>query len=207
MHWSKYCLWEAVGVRPIIDGSCHKYHLCRDKVLSGQTRLLSLQKYACRDKHNFVARNTRLSRQNVSFVVTKITQVSSTTNIKISLTTNICRDKSFVATNILLSQQKTCFVVTNTCHDTHTLVETRQLLSRQKWYLWQLPPLITAWPCGSWPPVTRRDSVTARYVSKKVNMVLSVHRNRKVLLETGCTVHRLLHGYNPRFGVRVNWLK
>ena len=50
-----------------------------------------------------------------------------------------CREKTFVATNIILSrqntsilssQQKTCFVVTNTC------------LSRQKLYLWQLPPMV-----------------------------------------------------------------
>ena len=43
----------------ITDGSCQKYHFCRDK-----TRLLSRQKYACRDEH-FVATNT-------SFVATKV---------------------------------------------------------------------------------------------------------------------------------------
>ena len=44
-----------------------------------------------------------------------------------------CRDKRFVATSILLSRQKTCFVATNT---------STKVLSRQKLYLWQLPPII-----------------------------------------------------------------
>ena len=42
---------------------------------------------------------------------------------------------SFVATSMLLLWQKTCFVVTN------VFVATKPL-SRQKWYLWQLPPVI-----------------------------------------------------------------
>ena len=44
------------GKLSIIGGSCHKYHFCRDKI-----RLLSRQKYACRDK-TFVATNV-LPRQ------------------------------------------------------------------------------------------------------------------------------------------------
>ena len=53
----------------VIGGSCHKYHFCRHKsfvrvlCLSRlKTRLLSRQKYSCRDK-TFVATNTILSRQ------------------------------------------------------------------------------------------------------------------------------------------------
>ena len=42
---------------------------------------------------------------------------------------NFCYDKYFVATSILLLHQKMCFVATN-------------LLSWQKLYLWQLPPMI-----------------------------------------------------------------
>ena len=42
---------------------------------------------------------------------------------------NFCCDKYFVATSILLLHQKMCFVATN-------------LLSWQKLYLWQLPPMI-----------------------------------------------------------------
>ena len=47
------------GVNDIIGGSCHKYNFCHDK-----RRLLSRQKYACRDKM-FVATNTCLSRQKL----------------------------------------------------------------------------------------------------------------------------------------------
>ena len=42
----------------IIGGRCHKYHFCRDR-----KRILSRQKYVCRDKHNFVATKSVLSRQ------------------------------------------------------------------------------------------------------------------------------------------------
>ena len=83
--------------------SWQKY-ACRDKtfpvkirVCRDKTRLLSGQKYACRDK-TFFAANTCLSRQ--IFVATKV----------------FSRQKYFVATNIILS--------------------------RQKWYLWQLQPMI-----------------------------------------------------------------
>ena len=39
----------------IIGGSCHKYYFCR-----GKTRPLSRQKYACQDKHIFVATKLRI---------------------------------------------------------------------------------------------------------------------------------------------------
>ena len=82
------------------------------RVCRGKTRLLSRQKYACRDK-----------------VLPNILSLQFCCD-KSSVAT-----KSFVATNILLtsillSRQKTCFVVTNRC------------LSRQKLYLCQLPPMI-----------------------------------------------------------------
>ena len=72
------------------------------------------------------------------------------------VTTNICRDKSFVATkifcrdkhnffatklvrtSILLSRQKTKQKTTTT----KTCFVTRKHFSRQKSYLWQLPPMI-----------------------------------------------------------------
>ena len=51
----------------IIGGSCHKYHVCRDKhVCYDKTRLLSRQKYACYDQ-TFVATNI----QQTIFVATK----------------------------------------------------------------------------------------------------------------------------------------
>ena len=111
----------------------------------------------------FVTTSTCLLQQNTSFVVTKVCMLRET-----FVTTNICHDKSFVATNIillwqqthicydkymswqkfchdkdnfvtaktfvaasiLLLRQKTCFVATNAC------------LSWQKWYFWQLLPII-----------------------------------------------------------------
>ena len=77
-------LWGTIG------GSCHKYNFCRDKGFKhDKTLLLLRQKYACRDK-TFVTTNIFLclSRQNTSFVATKI----------------FCHNKhNFVATSILLS--------------------------------------------------------------------------------------------------------
>ena len=63
----------------------------------------------------------------------------------VSLATNICRNNSCVVTKICLSQQKFC-------HDKHTFVATKdvfchKLLSRQKWYLWHLPPMIPVSSC------------------------------------------------------------
>ena len=97
----------------IIGGNCHRNHFCRDK-----TRLLSRQKYACRDKHNFVS--LLLSRQNTSFfrdksmlVATKLLSRQKT-NITLSLQTYFCRDKRrvcftcFVATNTFLWRQNFC---------------------------------------------------------------------------------------------------
>jgi len=50
---------------------------------------------------------------------------------------NFCRDKSFITTNACLSQQN-IFVTSNK----HTFVMTKDVLSRQNWYLWQLPSMI-----------------------------------------------------------------
>jgi len=66
----------------IIAGICHRYHFCHDK-------------------HAFVAINTRLSRQNTSFVATK----------ECLSRPNLCRDvimftkQVFVATNVLSRQE------------------------------------------------------------------------------------------------------
>ena len=88
---------------PITGRSCHKYHFCHAKtfvmtnmcllqqthVCYDKTRLLSRQKYACRDKHVFVVANIILSRQKLwhgkhtfvttkdMFVVTKMILVSA----------------------------------------------------------------------------------------------------------------------------------
>ena len=100
-------------------------NICHDKHNVVATILLLSQKHAfCCDKYVFVATKICLSRQN------------------------FCHDKHlFVVTNIILSWQNICcdkhiFVMTKDvfCHDKHTSVGTK-LLSRQKWYLWQLPPM------------------------------------------------------------------
>ena len=91
----------------------------------------------------FVATNT--------FVATKDDKTFITTN------TCFCRDKhNFVATNIILSQQKFgrdkhAFVATKDvfCRDKHAA----KRLSRQKRYLWQLPPMIEN---NSWLWAVRR---------------------------------------------------
>ena len=72
--------------RPQVSFSSRQTRVCHDR-----TRLLSRQKYACRDKIMFVA-TKYLSRQ-----------------------TRVCRNKTF--------------------------------LSRQNWYLWQLPPVIVTELC------------------------------------------------------------
>ena len=76
--------------------------VCHDK-----TRLLSRQKYACRDKH-ILSRLAYFCREKHVFVASKI----------------------FFRTNIILSRQAYF------CRDK------RCILSQQKLYLWQLPPVI-----------------------------------------------------------------
>ena len=81
------------------------------------TKLLSRLAYFCATKDVFVVTKVSLLRQN------------------------FCRDKSFVATKICLLRQKFC-------RDKHTFVAIKDVfcrdkhVSRQKWYLWQLPPMI-----------------------------------------------------------------
>ena len=64
-HWVKERQAEGKKPKPIIGGSCHKYNFCRDK-----TRLLSRQKYVCRDKITFAV--TNICRDKRNFVATKI---------------------------------------------------------------------------------------------------------------------------------------
>ena len=72
-------LCGGVGGVGIIEGSCHKYHFCRDKsfcrVFRDKTRLLSRQKYEsiffCRDKRRSLSRQTHICRDNYVFVATK----------------------------------------------------------------------------------------------------------------------------------------
>ena len=71
----------------VIDGSCHKYHFCRDKHVFAATKLCLPRQNLCRDKIMFLATNTCLfCRDKIMFGVTNM----------------------FVATSILLSRRKTC---------------------------------------------------------------------------------------------------
>ena len=96
----------------IIGWSCHKHLFFLFSFCCDKTRLLSRQKYACRDKHisvaikrnfcvcrdklTFVATNTCFSRQNTSFVATKACLSRQIVCV--------CRDKYlFVATKMTLA--------------------------------------------------------------------------------------------------------
>ena len=92
-----------------------------------------------------------------SFVLTSILlyalgkpqHVFVATNIIFVTTNSIFWWQIFVMTNILLSQQKTCFVAT-------------KLLLWQKWYLWQLPPIIHTWSCP-WKYVENSKGLNPSY--------------------------------------------
>ena len=107
----------------------------------------------------FVATNTDnfvcTKRQHTSFFATKLCLLRQNFCCDKSFAagnnwTRVCRDKKyFVVTIIILSRHKFCrnthtFVATTKdvfCRDKYVFVAT-ELLSRQKWYLWQLPPMV-----------------------------------------------------------------
>ena len=103
--------------------------LCREKYFV----LLSRQKY--RDKGNFVktklaSTSILLSRQGFESESMLVADFLFFRDKQVNV---LSRQKYFVATSILLWRQKLCFVSTNT------------RLSRQKLFLWQLPPVISSW--------------------------------------------------------------
>ena len=123
----------------IIGGSCHKYHFCCNKTfvyfLSNKT---------------FVVTNTCLSRQNTSFVERKVCllrQNFSRDKLIFVMTKYFCRNKHvFVATKVSLSWQNFCYDII-VCFDIivccdKNMFATTKLLSGQRLYLWQLPPMI-----------------------------------------------------------------
>ena len=109
---------------PITGGSCHKYLFGRNK--------------------SFVVTNSCLSRQNMSFVTTKV-----------YLWQNLCRNKhNFITTKVLLQQAYFCrnkisFVMTEIClsrqtffHNKHVLVATnichkKTFVATKSLLLWQ----------------------------------------------------------------------
>ena len=76
----------------------------------------------CRDKHKY------LSLQKLFFCDKKYF-VIAINFVATKIESDSLLLETFVAVSILLSRLKTCFVATNTC------------LSRQKLYLWHLPPM------------------------------------------------------------------
>ena len=90
-------------------------------------------KIFCRDRHYFVATKTCLYNKT-----TKLPQVSF-----------LSRQKYFVATDIILSRQRHVCIIKRQSFVATSIQLLRQKtflatkhLSRQKWYLWQLPPRI-----------------------------------------------------------------
>ena len=114
--------------------------LLRQNISFVSTKACLLRQNFCRDKQVFVA-TTIFCHGKHTFVISRDKDVA--TNV-LSRQAYFCRDKQmFVATTIF-------------CHDKHTVVATKdsffvatnnvfvatKLLSRQKWYLWQLLPMV-----------------------------------------------------------------
>ena len=97
---------------------CHDKIVCHNKTFVGTNRCLSWQAYFCHDRRHVLSWQTCVCCDK-SFIAIK---KNSANKHKL-----FC-DKTY-ATGIILSQQKVCFVTT-------------KLLSWQKLYLWQLPPVI-----------------------------------------------------------------
>ena len=116
-----------------------RQNVCRDKIMFAATQIFVATKYICRDKvlsrKLFAVTNIRLSRHNFAFVTASIRVCRDKTNLIIYtimfVATNTSCDKTFLSRQACLSHDKrrVLFVATSTC------------LSRQKWYLWQLPPM------------------------------------------------------------------
>ena len=97
------------------------------------TKVLTRQAYFCCDKRCVLLRQTCVCHHKSKHVAAKL---------RLTRQKYVCCNNSFVVASILLSGQKTYFVVINTCYcDKHGFVATK-LLSQQKWYMWQLPPMI-----------------------------------------------------------------
>ena len=126
-------------------------------------KLMLVQIYHWREQKRFVATNMFVATRHIfcqwkkclfccnkiMFVMTKLLlrQIFVATSILLSQQAYFCCDQNMLVATKLLSRQ--IFVTTNvtlsqqayfSC-DKHMFVMTKLLL-RQKWYLWQLPPMI-----------------------------------------------------------------
>ena len=110
----------------------------------------------CHKVNDVVKRQMSTALSNTSFVTKKVClswQKFCRENITLVATKYFCHDK-YLSRQTQFCRDKHIFVATNTkhvfCPDKSTLVETklrvccdkRHVLSRQKWYLWQFPPMI-----------------------------------------------------------------
>ena len=135
--------------RTIIGESCHKCDFCRDKHMFVMTKhVFCHNKNVCHDKHIFVM--TKVDKHN--FVATKVllrqAYFCCNKHVFVATKVSLCCDKSMlVATKLLSQQTRVCLdkylSQQKFCHDKNILSRpTQKHLSRQKWNLWQLPPMI-----------------------------------------------------------------
>ena len=105
--------------------------------------------------------DTCLSRQKASIKVRLVCALHQTVvAVCVFTTLSLAVAATSIILDTCLSRQKTSFVATNVCLTKHNFVATKVLsqqayfsntcLSRQKWYLWQLPPMILLWLGSGW---------------------------------------------------------
>ena len=167
------------------DKTCllfQQMYACHDKTFVATNMCLSWQTHVCHDKTCLLLQQMYACHDKTCLLLQMYACHDKT--CLLLQQTFACHDKTFVATNIFLEWQ--IFVVTNIilswlncCHDTLTLVttntrlsptkytfccnksmlDTTKLLSQQKGYLWQLPPMtpdllrdtVRNWPSLTWP--------------------------------------------------------
>ena len=178
-------LWFTLGVsalqepfyitlQSIIGRSCHEYNFCRNKHVFVTTKYVF-----CRDK-SMLATTTKLSQQNyVCHEKIFLLRQNFCHDKYLSQKTYVCHDKHmFVMTKDVFCRVKHVVVMTKVsllgqnyvchdkylscliCHDRHDFVKTKDMfmtkvLSWQKWYLRQLPPVLTiscaTYATNAWP--------------------------------------------------------
>ena len=94
----------------------------------------------CHDKSMLVMTNDKHVVMTSLFLLQQTHVCGDDTHL-LSQQKYACHDKTFVATNTCLSHQKFC-------RGKHTFENT--CLSQQKWYLWQVPPMIRWFMIAVW---------------------------------------------------------
>ena len=139
------CLLSRQNTSFVVTKVClSRQNFCLNKIMFVTTKHLLGQTCVCHNK-TFVMTTILLLQQKMCFVMTYtcLLQQKYACCDKTFVATKLCLSwqkffvtKYYVVTSILLLRQKTCFVSRQTyvCHN--------KTFARQKWYLWQLPPLI-----------------------------------------------------------------